>query len=49
MTAGHSDFVVHAISPEFQIVKESIYWHRIVIRCICDEVFSVIRRPKSAT
>jgi hypothetical protein len=48
-SAPHSDFVVHTISPEFQVVKESIYWHRIVIRCSCDEVFSVIRRPKSAT
>jgi hypothetical protein len=48
-SAGHPDFVVHTISPEFQVIKASIYWHRIMIRCACEEVFSVIRRPKSVT
>jgi hypothetical protein len=47
--AGHSDFVVHTISFEFEVIEASIHWHRIVIRCTCGEVFSVIRRPKSAT
>jgi hypothetical protein len=48
-SAGHADFVVHTISPEFKVIAPSIHWHRIMIRCTCDEVFSVIRRPKSAT
>jgi hypothetical protein len=46
---GHSDFAVHTISPAFKVIKGSIHWHRIMFRCTCDEVFSVIRRPKSAT
>jgi hypothetical protein len=46
-SAGHPNFVVHTISPEFEVIDPSIHWHRIMIRCTCDEVFSVIRRPRS--
>jgi len=48
-SAGHSDFVVHTISPESTVIKATIYWHRIMIRCVCEEVFAVIRRPRSMT
>jgi hypothetical protein len=48
-SARHPVLTVHAISPEFRVIKQSIHWHRIMIRCTCEEVFSVIRRPKSAT
>jgi hypothetical protein len=34
--------VVHTISPEFKFIEPSIHWHRIMIRCTCEEVFSVI-------
>ena len=47
--AGHPDFIFHTISPEFRVIDASIHWHRIMIRCACDEAFGVIRRPKSAT
>src|SRR6266852_6343021 len=29
-SVGHPDFVAHTISPEFQVIKPSIYWHRIM-------------------
>ena len=48
-SAGHPEFVVHTISPEFRVIEPSIHWHRIMIRCTCEEVFSVIRRPISVT
>jgi hypothetical protein len=48
-SAGHPDFVVHTNFPEFEVVKASVYWHRIMIRCACGEVFAVIRRPRSMT
>jgi hypothetical protein len=48
-TVGHPEFEVHTISSEFEVIKASIFWHRIMIRCACEEVFSVIRRPRSVT
>jgi hypothetical protein len=48
-SVGRPGFVVHAIYPEFQVIEASIHWHRIMIRCVCEEVFGVVRRPKSAT
>jgi hypothetical protein len=36
-SARHPDFVVHTISPEFKVIKASIYWHRIMIYCACEE------------
>jgi hypothetical protein len=47
-SAGQADFVVHTISPEFKVLMAFVRWHRIMICCICDEVFCVVRRPKSA-
>jgi hypothetical protein len=46
---GHPDLVVHTISPEFEVIKATVYWHRIMFRCTCEEVFAVIRRPRSMT
>ena len=36
-SAGHPDLVVHTISPEFEVIKASIFWHRIMIHCTCEE------------
>jgi hypothetical protein len=47
-SAARPGFVVQTISPEFEVIKPSIYWNRMMIRCICDEVFSVVRRPHFA-
>jgi hypothetical protein len=47
--SGHPDLVVHTISPEFEVIKATVYWHRIMFRCTCEEVFAVIRRPRSMT
>jgi hypothetical protein len=47
-SAGQAGFVVHTISPEFKVLMGFVHWHRIMICCICDEVFCVVRRPKSA-
>ena len=49
LSAGHPDFLVHTISPEFRVIGPYINWNRIMIRCICEGMFSVIRRPRSAT
>jgi hypothetical protein len=46
---GHPDFVMHAISTEFNVIDASVHCNRIMIRCTCKEVFSVVRRPNSAT
>jgi hypothetical protein len=49
LSAARPGFVLQTISPEFEVIKPSIYWNRIMIRCTCTEAFGVIRRPKSAT